>query len=94
MGAVRNGLVVAAQMALAALAAVVVSVVALEAISTVEWPAFPSSNQLHALTTAGQVACLLGLLAVGMLWRFRRGLRWAAQVAAPVLLSAFVVVTL
>jgi len=90
--AVRNGLRVAGQMALAAVAAIVVSVIALEAISTVEWPAFPSSNQLHALTTAGQVACLLGLLASGVLWR--RGPRWAAQLAAPVLLSAFVVVTL
>ena len=81
-------------MALAAVAAVVVSAVALEAISTVEWPAFPSSNQLHALTTAGQVTCLLGLVAAGALWRLRRGLRWVAQIAAPVLLSAFVVVTL
>ena len=94
MRAVRNGVWVAGQMALAALAAVVVSVVALEAISTVEWPAFPSSNQLHALTTAGQVACLLGLVATGALWRLREGLRWVAQLAAPVLLSAFVVVTL
>lgn len=94
MRAVRNGLWVAGQMALAALAAVVVSVVALEAIATVEWPAFPSSNQLHALTTAGQVACLLGLVATGALWRLREGLRWVAQMAAPVLLSAFVVVTL
>lgn len=81
-------------MALAALAAVVVSVIALEAISTVEWPAFPSSNQLHALTTAGQVACLLGLMATGALWRLREGLRWVAQIAAPVLLAGFVVVTL
>lgn len=92
MRAVRNGVSVAGQMSLAAVLAAVVSVVALKAISTVEWPAFPSSNQLHALTTAGQVACLLGLLAVGALWR--RGVRWAAQLAAPVLLSAFVVVTL
>jgi galactan 5-O-arabinofuranosyltransferase len=92
--AVRNGVVVAGQMALAAVLALVVSVVALKAISTVEWPAFPSSNQLHALTTTGQVACLLGLMAVGALWRLREGLRWVAGIAAPVLLSAFVAVTL
>jgi len=92
---VRNGGSTAAQMVLAAAVAVVVSVVALYAISTVEWPAFPSSNQLHALTTAGQVTCLLGLVAVGALWRRRRPItQWAARIGAPVLLSAFVVVTL
>ena len=94
MRAVRNGVSVAGQMALAVVLAVVVSVFALEAISTVEWPAFPSSNQLHALTTAGQVACLLGLVAVGALWRLREGLRWVARIAAPVLLSVFVAVSL
>ncbi len=94
MRAVRNGVSVAGQMALAAVLAALVAAVALEAISRVEWPAFPSSNQLHALTTAGQVACLLGLVAVGALWRLRHGMRWLAQIAAPVLLSAFVVVTL
>jgi len=92
---VRNGGSTAAQMVLASAVAVVVSAVALYAISTVEWPAFPSSNQLHALTTAGQVACLLGLVAVGALWRRRRPItQWAARIGAPVLLSAFVVVTL
>jgi galactan 5-O-arabinofuranosyltransferase len=91
---VRNGLSVAGQMLLAAIAAVVVSFVGLEAISTVEWPAFPSSNQLHALTTVGQVGCLLGLVAAGAAWRLRRGARWVVQIATPVLLSAFVVVTL
>ncbi len=90
----RNGVAVAAQMLLAAIAAVVVSVVGLAAISTVEWPAFPSSNQLHALTTVGQVCCLLGLVAAGAVWRLRPGARWVAQLAAPVLLSALVVVTL
>ncbi len=94
MRAVRTGASVAGQMVLAAIAAVVVSVVALTAISTVEWPAFPSSNQLHALTTVGQVACLVGLVAVGAVWRLRRGARWVAQIAAPVLLAGFVVVTL
>ena len=33
----------------------------------------PSSNQLHALTTAGQVGALLGLVAMGWLWRWDRG---------------------
>jgi galactan 5-O-arabinofuranosyltransferase len=91
---VRNGVSVAGEMLLAAIAAVVVCFVGLKAISTVDWPAFPSSNQLHALTTVGQVGCLLGLVAVGALWRLRRGARWVVQLATPVLLSAFVVVTL
>ncbi|MCI4674272.1 galactan 5-O-arabinofuranosyltransferase [Candidatus Mycolicibacterium alkanivorans] len=71
---------------------VAVSVVSLIAISSVEWPAFPSSNQLHALTTVGQVTCLLALLAVGFLWR--RGYQWPARIGAAVFLSAFAVVTL
>lgn len=82
----------AAQMLAAALAAVIVAVLALMAIARVDWPAFPSSNQLHALTTAGQVGCLVALVGVGWLWR--RGRHWPARVAAPVLLSAFTVVTL
>lgn len=82
----------AAQMLAAALAAVIVSVIALTAISRVDWPAFPSSNQLHALTTTGQVGCLVALVGVGWLWR--RGRRVAARLAAPVLLAAFAVVTL
>lgn len=90
----RNGVSVAGEMLLAAIAAVVVCFVGLKAISTVEWPAFPSSNQLHALTTVGQVGCLVGLVAAGALWRLRRGARWLVQIATPVLLSAFVVVTL
>ena len=95
MQSVRNGLSVAGQMVLAAAVAVLVSVVALEAISRVEWPAFPSSNQLQALTTVGQVSCLVGLVAMGLLWRRRRGV-WprVARVGASVLLSAFTVVTL
>ncbi|MEI6251811.1 MAG: galactan 5-O-arabinofuranosyltransferase [Mycobacteriaceae bacterium] len=86
-------------MLLAAAIAVVVSAVTLEAISTVEWPAFPSSNQLHALTTVGQVGCLLALVAVGALWRRGRrnpggGAQWTARLGAAVFLSAFAVVTL
>ncbi len=88
----RTALATAAQMAAAALIAAAVAVVALTAISTVEWPAFPSSNQLHALTTVGQVCCLLGLVAVGWLWR--RGHRVAARGGAAVLLSGLTVVTL
>jgi len=89
---VRNALAIVGQLALAAVLAVVVSVVALTAISRVQWPAYPSSNQLHALTTVGQTACLAALLGVGFLWR--RGHQWLARIAAPVFLSAFAVVTL
>ncbi len=79
-------------MVLAAAIAVAVSVVALIAISRVQWPAFPSSNQLHALTTVGQFACLAALLGAGWLWR--RGRRVLAQLGATVFLAAFVVATL
>lgn len=72
--------------------AIVVSVVALMAISRVEWPAFPSSNQLHALTTVGQVSCLIGLAGAGVLWR--NGRHWLARIGAVAALSAFTVVTL
>ncbi len=84
------------QLIAAVLIAVAVSVAALAAISTVEWPAFPSSNQLHALTTVGQVGCLLGLVAVGWLWRRRSGAaaQWTARLGAAVFLSAFTVVTI
>ena len=90
----RHALTTAAQMAAAAIAAVVVAAVALAAIARVEWPAFPSSNQLHALTTVGQVGCLIGLVGTGLVWRRGRTGRWIAQTGAPVLLSAFVAVTL
>jgi len=90
--AVRNALNTVAQMLLAGVIAVVVAVVALMAIARVQWPAYPSSNQLHALTTVGQVCCLAGLAAAGWLWRSgRRALGW---LAAVVFVSAFSVVTL
>ena len=89
---VRIALATIGQMIAAVVIAVGVSVVALFAISTVEWPAFPSSNQLHALTTVGQVGCLLGLVAAG--WAWRRGHRWLARLGAVTLLSAFPVITL
>lgn len=87
----------AAQMALAALIAVAVAVVSLTAIARVQWPAYPSSNQLHALTTVGQVGCIAGLVGAGLLWRnsaARRGRRWLAWLGALVFVSAFSVVTL
>ncbi len=80
------------EIALAVAVAVVVSVVSLVAIARVQWPAYNSSNQLHALTTAGQFAALAGLFAAGLLWR--RGRRAVARAAALVSLSAFTVVTL
>jgi galactan 5-O-arabinofuranosyltransferase len=58
----------------------------------VEWPAYNSSNQLHALTTVGQFVCLAGLFAGGLVWR--RGRRALARLAALLFLSAFSVVTL
>lgn len=83
---------VAGQMVAAAAVAVVVAVVSLAAIARVEWPAYNSSNQLHALTTVGQVACLAGLFASGWVWR--RGRRLLGKAAGTVFLSAFAVVTL
>ncbi|HEU4360149.1 MAG TPA: galactan 5-O-arabinofuranosyltransferase [Mycobacterium sp.] len=80
------------QMIFAAAIAVVVAVVSLVAIARVEWPAYPSSNQLHALTTVGQVGCLVGLVGAG--WWWRRGRQRLAQLAAVVFVSAFSVVTL
>jgi galactan 5-O-arabinofuranosyltransferase len=91
----RNALASLGQMVLAAVVAVVVAVVSLIAIAGVQWPAFPSSNQLHALTTVGQVGCLAGLVAVGWMWR--RGGRYyrlLAQLGGLVFVSAFSVVTL
>src|SRR6202012_3434781 len=88
----RNAMATVGHMAVAIAVAVVVSVISLIAIARVEWPAFPSSNQLHALTTVGQVGCIVGLLAAGWLWR--RGNRLLARLFALVFVSAFPVVTL
>ena len=90
----RNALAGLGQMALAVAVAVVVAVVSLVAISRVQWPAFPSSNQLHALTTVGQVGCLAGLVAVGWAWGRSGRHRWLARLGGLVFLSAFTVVTL
>lgn len=88
----RNALATLGQMAVAVLVAVVVAVVSLIAIARVQWPAFPSSNQLHALTTVGQVGCLAGLAATAWVWR--RGRRLLARLGGLVFVSAFTVVTL
>ena len=91
----RNALATLGQMVLATLIAVIIAVTALIAISRVQWPAFPSSNQLHALTTVGQVGCLAGLLGVGWLWRpEQKRRRLLAKLGGLVFVSAFTVVTL
>jgi galactan 5-O-arabinofuranosyltransferase len=93
----RNALASLGQMAAAVAVAVAVAVPSLIAIAGVQWPAFPSSNQLHALTTVGQVGCLAGLVAVGWAWRLtkeRRRRRLLVQLAGLVFVSAFTVVTL
>jgi galactan 5-O-arabinofuranosyltransferase len=88
----RNALASLGQMVLAAAVAAIVAVISLIAIAGVQWPAFPSSNQLHALTTVGQVVCLAGLVATGWVWRHGRPL--LAQLSGLVFVSAFTVVTL
>jgi galactan 5-O-arabinofuranosyltransferase len=95
----RNALATVGHMVIAVTIAAVVSVISLAAISRVQWPAFPSSNQLHALTTVGQVGCIVGLLFAGWIWR--RGRRTSdrrntllAQLLALVFVSTFSVVTL
>jgi len=93
----RNALASLGQMVGAAVVAVIVAVVSLVAISGVQWPAFPSSNQLHALTTVGQVGCLAGLVAVGWVWRDgreRHRYRILARLGGVVFVAAFSVVTL
>jgi galactan 5-O-arabinofuranosyltransferase len=89
----RNALATLGHMVIAVVVATAVSVISLTAIARVQWPAFPSSNQLHALTTVGQVGCILGLLCAGWLSRRRTG-RWLAQLLALAFVSAFSVVTL
>jgi galactan 5-O-arabinofuranosyltransferase len=88
----RNALATVGHMAFAIAIATVVSVISLIAIARVQWPAYPSSNQLHALTTVGQVGCIVGLLAAGWLWR--RGRRLLARLLALAFVSALSVVTL
>ncbi|MET0475301.1 MAG: galactan 5-O-arabinofuranosyltransferase [Mycobacterium sp.] len=92
MSRVPQALRTVAHMAAAVVVAVVVSAVSLVAIARVEWPAFNSSNQLHALTTVGQFVCLVGLFAAGWLWRRRTEL--VARALAAVSLTALSTVTL
>ena len=89
---VRPALLTLGHMTLAAVVAVIVTAVSMIAIARVEWPAFNTSNQLHALTTVGQVGCLGGLVVAGWLWR--RGRRMIAHTGALLFLAAFSVVTL
>src|SRR6201996_6045698 len=89
----RNALATVGHMVIAVAIAAAVSVISLTAIGRVQWPAFPSSNQLHALTTVGQVGCILGLLCAGWVWR-RGGGQMLARLLALVFVSAFSVVTL
>jgi galactan 5-O-arabinofuranosyltransferase len=95
---VRNTVATLRQMAVAAAVAFAVATISLGAIARVQWPAFPSSNQLHALTTVGQVGCLAGLVATGWVsWRYGRdriGYRVLTQLSGMVFVSAFTVVTL
>jgi galactan 5-O-arabinofuranosyltransferase len=84
-------LAILGQLVIAGAIAVGVSAIGLTAISRVQWPAFPSSNQLHALTTVAQVGCIVALVAVGFMWR---RYRWAARIAASAVLAAFTVATL
>jgi galactan 5-O-arabinofuranosyltransferase len=98
----RTALATIGQMAVAVAVAVAVSVVSQIAIARVQWPAYNSSNQLHALTTIGQCGCLAGLLAAGWLWRHgHRAVahgtghhRVVAYGAALVFLAAFAVASL
>jgi galactan 5-O-arabinofuranosyltransferase len=88
----RPALVAFGHMLVAAVVAGIVAAVALVAIGRVQWPAYNSSNQLHALTTVGQFIGLAGLLAAGLVWR--RGRRFAAHAAAVVSLAVFSIATL
>lgn len=83
---------VVGQMVIAVLISSAVAGVSIAAIARVEWPAYNTSNQLHALTTVGQFGALAGIFAAGVLWR--RGRRTLARLAGLVFLSAFSVVTL
>lgn len=83
---------VAGQMVIALMLASAVAGVSIAAIAQVQWPAYNTSNQLHALTTVGQVGALAGIFAAGLIWR--RGRRTLARLTGLIFLSAFSVVTL
>jgi galactan 5-O-arabinofuranosyltransferase len=88
----RLALATFGHMLVAAAVAVALAAAALVAISHVQWPAYSSSNQLHALTTVGQFISVAGLLAAG--WAWRRGRQLLAHAAAVVSLAVFSVATL
>jgi galactan 5-O-arabinofuranosyltransferase len=88
----RLALATIGHMIVAVAVAVVIAVASLIAISAVHWPAYNSSNQLHALTTVAQFVCLAGLLVCGWLWR--GGRQAVSQAGALVFLAAFSVATL
>ncbi|MBY0442174.1 MAG: galactan 5-O-arabinofuranosyltransferase [Mycobacteriaceae bacterium] len=90
----RDAVRTVGQLLLAATVATAVSALWLIAIAKVDWPAYPSSNQLHALTTVGQVGCLAGLTAVGWLWRHCGRYRLPLQLGGLVLVCSFSAVTL
>ncbi|OBB31670.1 arabinofuranosyltransferase [Mycolicibacterium peregrinum] len=79
-------------MVIAVMLASAVAGVSIAAIAQVQWPAYNTSNQLHALTTVGQVGALAGIFAAGLIWR--RGRRTLARLVGLIFLSAFSVVTL
>ncbi|WP_280230397.1 galactan 5-O-arabinofuranosyltransferase [Nocardia cyriacigeorgica] len=81
------------QAAAAALVAATVSAIGLYAFSLVQWPAFNSSNVTRALTTVGQVASAVLLIASIVLIR-RKSALWPAKLLSWAGISAFVTVTL
>lgn len=81
------------QAAVATLVAAGVSAIGLYAFSLVQWPAFNSSNVTRALTTVGQVASAVLLVASIVLIR-RKSKLWLAKLLSWAGISAFVTVTL
>ncbi|MBF6315399.1 galactan 5-O-arabinofuranosyltransferase [Nocardia cyriacigeorgica] len=81
------------QAAVATLVAAGVSAIGLYAFSLVQWPAFNSSNVTRALTTVGQVASAVLLVASIVLIR-RKTKLWLAKLLSWAGISAFVTVTL
>ncbi|MFF2553401.1 galactan 5-O-arabinofuranosyltransferase [Nocardia sp. NPDC058058] len=79
--------------ALAAIVAAVVAGIGLVAFSTVQWPAFNSSNVTRALTTVGQVVTLALLVAAIVLVRMEKW-PWVAKLLSWVGISGFATVTL
>ncbi|MFI6870919.1 galactan 5-O-arabinofuranosyltransferase [Nocardia sp. NPDC050406] len=78
---------------LAAVVATVVAGIGLVAFSSVQWPAFNSSNVTRSLTTVGQVVALAVLVAAIWLIRVRKW-PWVAKLLSWVGISTFVTVTL